>query len=186
MQGDRLLRHGNANRNVSNSLGVFGDPMSEEARREFEQFDPPLYGEGGHNPFWCGGSMNGLCCGDDPCWACIDWLHEYALKTQAGLASRQAPQEPSSQTISSGMVRYKSMMGITEPLPTNFRTETAPVEPAQGWASRDRWGQPTQPVPIGERCVEANASGPACGPKFHAFGCPYDGDPLPAPPEIPK
>lgn len=26
-----------------------------------------------HNPHWCRGDNAGMACGDDPCWACIDW-----------------------------------------------------------------------------------------------------------------
>jgi len=45
---------------------------------EYEQLDQP-HSEAGHNPYWCGGDMNGICCGDDPCWSCIQWLHAEAI-----------------------------------------------------------------------------------------------------------
>ena len=62
-----------------------------EKPRTFNKHSLP-HSESGHNPFWCGGDMNGQCCeGDDPCWSCIGWLHSYAINCHAGKAAVTNP-----------------------------------------------------------------------------------------------
>ena len=41
--------------------------------------DEQPHSQAEHNPFWCGGNLNGDGESDDPCWSCMQWLHSYAL-----------------------------------------------------------------------------------------------------------
>lgn len=54
----------------------------ELTREQFKEQDLP-HSDAGHNPYWCGGDNKGQCCGDDPCWSCIGFLHEEAQEAIA-------------------------------------------------------------------------------------------------------
>lgn len=47
-------------------------------KKKWTETEQP-HSDAGHNPYWCGGDSAGQCCGDDPCWSCIGWLHAEAL-----------------------------------------------------------------------------------------------------------
>jgi hypothetical protein len=97
--------------------------MADSANK-FKEADLP-HSPAGHNPYWCGGDCDGTCCGDDPCWSCIGFLHDKALGFLSGVESVRAENERLKEALRT--IAEHGMHSGVIPCPQDFSFYLQPI-----------------------------------------------------------